>query len=114
MLLKKQSIPRLELLGAVPLARLVHQFKSNKRELENNQMNRFDDCLVLDQERANVETVRSASHGRKSKLTSKDDSRHCPGKLNPADIPSHGLSAKELSTNTTWWNGAAFLYQPKS
>ena len=47
-------------------------------------------------------------------LTSKEEWRHCPGKLNPADIPSHGLSAKELSTNTTWWNGAAFLYQPKS
>ena len=47
-------------------------------------------------------------------LTSKEEWRDCPGELNPADIPSRGLSAKELSTNTTWWNGAAFLYQPKS
>ena len=48
------------------------------------------------------------------KLTSKDEWRHCPGEWNSADIPSRGLSAKELSTNTTWWNGAAFLYRPKS
>ena len=34
--------------------------------------------------------------------------------MNRADIPSHGLSVKELSTNTTWWNGAALFYQPKS
>ena len=46
-------------------------------------------------------------------LTSMDDWRHCPGEMNPADILSCGLSAKELSTNTTWWNGAAFLYHTK-
>lgn len=62
-----------------------------------------------------METVRSASCGTEiRKLTSKDEWRHCPGELNPANIPSRGLSAKELSTNTTWWNGAAFLYQQKS
>lgn len=47
-------------------------------------------------------------------LTTKDEWRHCPGELNRDDIPSRGLSVKELSTNTTWWNGAAFLYQPES
>lgn len=35
------------------------------------------------------------------KLTSKDEWRHRPGEWNSADIPSRGLSAKELSTNTT-------------
>ena len=30
-------------------------------------------------------------------LTSKDSWRHCPGELNPGDIPSCGLPAKELS-----------------
>ena len=39
---------------------------------------------------------------------------YCPGDLNPADIPSRGLSAKELSTNRTWWNGTSFLYLPGS
>ena len=47
-------------------------------------------------------------------LTSPDTWRHCPGDLNPADIPSPGLSAKELSSNTTWWNSTSFLYLPET
>ena len=48
------------------------------------------------------------------KLTSKETWRHCPGSLNPADLPSRGLSAKELSTNKIWCNGPEFLYKPES
>ena len=47
-------------------------------------------------------------------LTSPNIWRHCPGDLNPAAIPSCGLSAKELSTNTTLWNCTLFLYLPES
>ena len=112
--MKKQSIPRLELLGAVLLARLVHQFSSKEKELKTiNWTDSMTALCWIKNERMwkqyvqhRVEEVR--------KLTSKDDWRHCPGESNPADIPSRGLSAKELSTNTTWWNGPAFLYQPKS
>ena len=48
------------------------------------------------------------------KLSSKRDWRHFPGKQNPADLPSRGLNAKELSVNTIWWNGPEFLYKPES
>lgn len=112
--LKKQSIPRLELLGAVLLARLVHKFNSNEKQLKT--INWTDSmtalCWIKNKRvwkqyvQHRVEEIR--------KLTSKDEWRHCPGELNPAEIPSRGLSAKELSTDTTWWNGAAFLYKPNS
>ena len=46
-------------------------------------------------------------------MTHKDSLRHCPGELNPADIPSRGQSAKILSLNSMWWNGPSFLQQPE-
>lgn len=48
------------------------------------------------------------------RLTPKDLCRHCPGELNPADLPSRGLSAKELSSSNAWWNGPSFLYRSEN
>ena len=47
-------------------------------------------------------------------LTPKEAWRHCPGHLNPADLPSRGLTAKVLVTCETWWNGPQFLYLPET
>lgn len=35
--------------------------------------------------------------------------RHCPGKENPADLPSRGMTASELTRNHLWLNGPAWL-----
>ncbi|PFX11629.1 hypothetical protein AWC38_SpisGene24559 [Stylophora pistillata] len=45
------------------------------------------------------------------RFISKNEWRHCPGKQNPADLPSRGTSAKDLTINAIWWNGPEFLYQ---
>ena len=44
------------------------------------------------------------------KLSSKDECIFCPGKLNPADLPSHGLKGQELLESKVCWNGTEFLY----
>ena len=36
--------------------------------------------------------------------------RHCPGKENPADIPSRGMSASELAESPLWLHGPDWLY----
>jgi len=43
------------------------------------------------------------------KHTSRDQWRHCPGYLNPADMPSCGLSGNELCNSESWWNGQQFI-----
>jgi hypothetical protein len=48
------------------------------------------------------------------KLTSKEEWRFCPGKLNPADIPSRGSKEQELVESKVWWNGPKFLYNPET
>ena len=34
---------------------------------------------------------------------------HCPGKENPGDIPSRGVSPKELETSLLWRHGPDWL-----
>ena len=46
--------------------------------------------------------------------TTQDSWRHCPGVQNPADLPSHGMSAKELVNEKRWWKGPEFLYKSEA
>ena len=39
---------------------------------------------------------------------------YCRGAQNPADLPSRGLSGKELMESSLWWNGSEFLRNPDS
>ena len=38
--------------------------------------------------------------------------RHCPGKDNPADLLSRGVTAEQLKTMDVWWRGPSWLAQP--
>ena len=112
--IKKQTIPRLELLGTVLLARLVNKFTSAIKSLIS--INWTDSTTALcwiQNERIwkqyvqhRVEEIRSLTH--------KQLWRHCPGELNPADIPSRGQNAEKLSLNSMWWNGPSFLNCPET
>ena len=43
-------------------------------------------------------------------VTSPDQWRHCPGKVNPADDASRGLKPSKLSCQHRWWRGPEFLW----
>ena len=111
--IKKQSNPRLELLGTLLLARIVNKVNSKFKQLGT--INWSDSTTALcwiKNERVWKQYVQHRVEEIRS-LTLKDSWRHCPGELNPADIPSRGQSAKILSVNSMWWNGPSFLQQPE-
>ena len=44
-------------------------------------------------------------------VTSPDQWRHCPGKVNRADDASRGLKPSKLSCQHRWWRGPEFLWE---
>jgi len=44
-------------------------------------------------------------------ITSLDQWRHCPGKLNSADDASRGLKPQKLTDQYRWWKGPEFLWE---
>lgn len=46
-------------------------------------------------------------------ITSPDQWRHCPGKLNPADEASRGLKPQKLTDQYHWWKGPEYLWESK-
>ena len=108
--LKKQSIPRLELLSAVLLARLVDATKSSlSTELEISSCHCFTDsqvalCWIRNEERSWKPFVQNRVSEIRSLLPVKCW-RHVPGLENPADVPSRGATPLELLVNKLWRDG---------
>ena len=112
--LRKQTIPRLELLSATLLARLMSSIsQSLENELQLLPPRCFTDSKValfwirrIDKEwkpfvQNRVSEIRSLVHP--------DCWSHCSGRYNPADLPSRGSAPLELSVNSLWREGPGWL-----
>ena len=112
--LQPQTIPRLELLSAFLLSKLiVSTTNSLSPTLKELDVRCYTDSQValywilgvrkewkpFVQNRVNV--IR--------KNVSPEQWSHCPGKSNPADLPSRGLTTLELSVNQLWRQGPEWL-----
>ena len=113
--IKKQSIPRLELLGAVILSRLT---RTVLKALPNqvNRINYWVDsrtvlCWIKNDKHWKQYVKHRVDEIRQ--LTAKQDWRYCPGVQNPADLPSRGLTGNEMVDNSMWWCGPQFLQLPE-
>jgi len=108
--LKKQSVPRLELLGTLILTRLVATVLKNCPQ-EFNVTYWTDSTTALywiKSDKMWKQYVSRRVHEIRANAM-RDQWRHCPGSLNPADFPSRGLSAQKLFDCTVWWEGPLFL-----
>ncbi|KAL5490750.1 hypothetical protein EMCRGX_G015929, partial [Ephydatia muelleri] len=111
---KGHSIPRLELLAALLLARLISSLESAlSSEIDLMPSMCYTDSKValywikgesqewrqFVQNRVNeIRTLVPAQHWK-----------HCSGHGNPADLPSRGVSLSELSSKSVWLNGPSWL-----
>ena len=108
--LKKQSVPRLELLSAVLLARLMDTVRSSlSTELEFSSCHCFTDshvalCWIRNVEKAWKPFVQNRVAEIWSLLLV-ESWRHIPGDQNPADVASRGTTPRELLVDKLWRDG---------
>ncbi|KRY08159.1 hypothetical protein T12_7544 [Trichinella patagoniensis] len=112
---KRLSLPRLELMGALTAARLI-RFAQRALQLDVRSLFCWSDSEVT------LPWVRSAASRWKpfvrnrvkeiQRLVEPACWRHCPGKNNPADLLSRGSSLKGLTSNYRWWQGPRWLAGP--
>ncbi len=113
--LKAQTIPRLELLSAVLLSRLITAVEGGlKFVLPHLEFRCFTDSQVAlfwiqgteKEWRPFVQNrVKEIRQGVPPQRWS-----HCPGVTNPADLPSRGLFLVELSVSKIWHRGSEWLH----
>ena len=110
--LKGLSIPRLELMAAFILVKLMVNVEGALASQQSVKRSK----LWLDSQTAlfwimnRGEWKQFVKHRVNEilKLSDKGDWRYCPSQENPADIGSRGMPASELNRNVLWWQGPAW------
>ena len=112
--LKTQTIPRLELLAALLLARLMNSVTSClEPELNLTEPLCYTDSeIALYWIRGDTKVWKQFVQRRVMEIREHLPSscwRHCPGVENPADLPSRGLAPFELANSKLWIHGPKWL-----
>ena len=112
------SLRRLELLGALTGARLINCVHEALTDvLYVNEIVCWSDSLVtLYWIRGIDKHFKQFVENRTLEIRKNTEIqlwRHCPGTLNPADIPTRGMSATEFANNDLWFKGPDFIRKPK-
>ena len=110
--MKVQTIPRLELLAALILTQLVDTLKKSLESLPSLVTYYWTDSTVVLHWIRNQRPWRQYVSNLVNEIkcySTPEEWNHCPGLLNPADMPSRALTGSELGESKSWWNGPSFL-----
>ncbi|KRX53289.1 hypothetical protein T06_7451, partial [Trichinella sp. T6] len=97
--IKRLSLPRLKLMGALVVARLVH-YTEVALSWVRSAASRWKPFV-----RNRVEEIQQ--------LVEPASWRHCSGKDNPADWLSRGVTVTKLAEGNVWWHGLTWLARPQ-
>ena len=119
--IKKQTIPRLELCGAVILAKILNHLRSIFRIPLQDTYAWTDSTVVLNWLIGNPRRFKTFVSNRVANIVEDVPAtcwRHVSGVENPADCASRGVMPSELIEHELWWNGPEWLseestYWPK-
>ena len=112
--IRRQTIPQLELRGAVLGLKVSTEVASAVDVPVSRHVLWTDSMNVLGWIRSHSRRFKVDIGNRVSLIqTSTEVSqwRHVPGSKNPADKGTRGLTAAQLRDESTWWNGPDFLKQ---
>ncbi|GFU60127.1 integrase catalytic domain-containing protein [Trichonephila clavipes] len=110
--IKQLTIPRLELCGALLLAELISVIQKALRTKPAECFLWTDSTIVLSWLMKPPIKENIFVKNRITKilnLTSTDEWHHIPGKLNPADCATRGLSPQQLMNADYWWKGPDWI-----
>uniref|UniRef100_A0A8D8SQJ6 Integrase catalytic domain-containing protein n=2 Tax=Cacopsylla melanoneura TaxID=428564 RepID=A0A8D8SQJ6_9HEMI len=115
--LKSATIPRLELLAALLLSRLLVSIQGVVQKLNVKNVFLFSDSTVV------LGWLRTSPHRLKTFVanrvveildnTAPSSWHHISTHENPADCASRGLLPKDLVKHPLWWTGPSFISQPQ-
>ena len=112
--LKKISIPRLELSGALLLAQLFDKVSKSLKLVPSKCYLWCDSTIVLawlKNDPSKLKTFVANRAAEIKKLTNIEEWHHVVSQQNPADLLSRGLDPAKLVNNHLWFTGPQFLNQ---
>ena len=107
--MRKMTIPRLELLGALLLARLMSTVKGFLHSWKFKKTTYYTDSKnvhgwIKGKDKDWVRWLKSRLNEIWS-LSSAEDWYHCPGDINPADLSTRGISADQCLNSSLYYKG---------